>query len=384
MKTSSVLGHVHAIDLIRALTILGVISVHSVFFVNSPNSETAGGVITLLHYTREAFLFITGFVLVYSFRGKGRKVVPFWKKRFTLVGIPYLIWSAVYVRLGQPFPTVTSYLDHLGHALLTGTAWFHLYYLMVTMQIYLIFPLLAWFLRKTVRWHLFIWGLSFLAEVGLLYVYQYHIPTHGLLGRLAAHRDALSITYEFYLLSGSLLAFHFSELKEWLWKQRFAVYRFFALTGAMAVAWYAIKVIHFHDSVIVASAVLQPVMIPYCLAIVLSLFLLGMGWERTRSNRTRDRLIEAVSDHSFGIYLIHPIFLLILMNTIIPKLHALPTVITTPALILVTFGLSLFSVYLLSWMPFSRFVLGRNAKSPIQWAAWAKFWPVLRWRPKFF
>jgi surface polysaccharide O-acyltransferase-like enzyme len=134
-------GHLYALDLVRVLTFACVIAVHTVVAINPPDSVPAGGAAMLLHFTREAFVALTAFVLVHRYRAS-LHVVPFWRRRFLLIGTPYLVWSVIYTGLAlstTPLPP-TAALTQLGINLLTGTACYHLYFLVVTMQCYLLFP----------------------------------------------------------------------------------------------------------------------------------------------------------------------------------------------------------------------------------------------------
>ncbi len=63
-------GHLDQVDLFRTLTFASVVAVHAFAFTSAPDGPVAGGVAMLLHYTREAFFFLTGFVLVHAQRDR--------------------------------------------------------------------------------------------------------------------------------------------------------------------------------------------------------------------------------------------------------------------------------------------------------------------------
>src|SRR5205823_1735076 len=91
----------------------------------------------------------TAFVLTYSYRDREPRWPAFWRRRYLLIGVPYLVWSTIY------------FLAHgnglrpglLMRQLVTGTAEYHLYFLLVSMQLYLVFPLLRWLLRAAAGRH---------------------------------------------------------------------------------------------------------------------------------------------------------------------------------------------------------------------------------------
>ncbi|MGH3684484.1 MAG: acyltransferase family protein [Pseudonocardiaceae bacterium] len=62
-----------------------------------------------------------------------------------------MVWSVIYTGLALITAPLrpTAALTQLGINLLTGTACYHLYFLVVTMQCYLLFPLFFRFLRAS-------------------------------------------------------------------------------------------------------------------------------------------------------------------------------------------------------------------------------------------
>ncbi|MDT4892140.1 MAG: hypothetical protein QOE97_1175, partial [Pseudonocardiales bacterium] len=136
--------HVHEVDVVRVLTFAAVIGVHTVSEANGSQSVAANAVVMLLHFTRAAFFMLTAFVLTYQYAGRTVPLRRFWSRRLLTVGIPYLTWTVVYSGLhwyqGPRTMTFASWLDQTLLYAADGTAWFHMYFLLVSMQIYLLFP----------------------------------------------------------------------------------------------------------------------------------------------------------------------------------------------------------------------------------------------------
>lgn len=365
--------HLFQIDLVRALTVIGVISVHSTFFTNPASSLGAGGAIMLLHYTREAFLFMTGFVLFYTYYPQTLTVGSFWKRRFTPIGIPYVVWSAIYVYAGM-HPNgaeIGLYFSRLGWALIEGTAWYHLYYLLITMQVYLLFPLFKPMIKRTWAYHRYVFAASFVLEVLLMALYQYHLPTTGFWGDVLAFRGMEFFTYQFYLVTGALAAVHMDDINRWIRAHYPHITAGLISLATVAVFWYLTAALVYGQPVIIASSVLQPIMVPYCLAMIFGLYSLGLKWAAGPRRGIVSRLIDGFSRHSFGIYLIHPLVLYLLMRHVEQWWAGWVPFLRTPFTVAMVATLSYLAVSFISLTPVSLYIVGRK---PERWRlfGWAE------------
>jgi len=366
--------HIREIDLMRALTILAVIAVHATWFTTDNKSFWPSFAMDALHYTREVFLFMTTFVLFYGYYDRKVRWRPWWGRRFRLVGIPYLIWSAAYLMYGGHLsqglvPLVRSYaLD-----VLTGTAWFHLYYLLVTLQIYLLFPLLVYLVHKTEGRHGRLLLGAFLVEVGLMALAEYDSNLNGVggvLGFFWNYRGQIFFTYEFYLILGALAAVHRNTLYTWVlgrWP--------WILTGlgaSLAGMWglYLWAVDTHYMTPYAASGVLQPMMVPYAAFVILTCYGVGVRWSRRYQNWPRlSRLIVWTADLSFGVYLFHPMILQVLTKYVMPAVTVVPRLVVTPLTVLTVYGLTLAAVRLIVATPAAVYVIGRE-RMPLRRPRW--------------
>ncbi len=302
-------GHLWEIDIVRLLTFTAVISVHSLAFTQVPSNQVAAAFMMLLQFGREVFFSITGFVLVLSTLGKPVRPWAFWCRRIPYVAIPYVAWSLIYYgatfvnRRHAPWSWST-----LGHDLLYGGAKYHLYFLLVTIQLYLVFPLLVRFVRRTSDHAIVVLlavGAANLTWLGLL---QYTHPTawHWVWGRAYE----LLPTYSVYVLAGAYAALHRERLMALLAAHRRRALGIAGFGAATALAVYAFQLGWMAPRT--ANSVLQPAMFATCVAAVLVLCLAAQHWV-IQGSPWREA-VRIGSDISFGVYLAHPLVLSLLLD----------------------------------------------------------------------
>lgn len=129
------------------------------------------------------FVFITGLVLFYNYDGDVHYGV-FVRKRFKDIVLPYLPWAVWYAIVFQHLNlTNAGSLSKLALMLVTGKASYHLWYIVMIVQFYLLFPLLQRIVRKSKPASVSIaWAVILL--LGLLYMLL--MQEWGVIYRMAA------------------------------------------------------------------------------------------------------------------------------------------------------------------------------------------------------
>jgi peptidoglycan/LPS O-acetylase OafA/YrhL len=355
--------HVHEVDVVRVLTFACVIAVHTISHVDPPTDFASNSAEMLLHFTREAFFCLTGFVLIHQVGNRRIEVRSFWARRFLTVGVPYLTWTVIYTGLEHAsgrLGSVPSLLSQLGTNILTGTAWYHLYFLLVSMQIYLLFPLISWLVRRTAGRHTLMLGISAAVQLATFGYLTYGPPASGWLSLFVAHDDALLTSYQFYVLLGAVAAFHLPSTVAFVRAHRPAIAAATLGCAALTELWYALAV-HWGRQPADAAAVLQPIMLPWSVCMIAALFVLGTCWsDRRRAGSRLDRVLSYGSDRSFGVFLVHPAVLWLLMRWQ-PRLLPGPHGASLIALVyLCTVAGSLAVIELLRRSPLSLALTGRR------------------------
>jgi peptidoglycan/LPS O-acetylase OafA/YrhL len=298
--------HVHEIDVVRVITFAAVVAVHAIAFTERPANQVAAGALMLLQFGRELFFALMGFVLVYSAQRRYPGARAFWRRRFLFVGVPYLAWSVVYwLDAG-----VRGQHDSLLYDLLTGNAEYHLYFLLVTLQLYLAFPLVLRFVRRTAP---YAWKvLAAAAVLNLAWLAALHSMTApaGWPGWLWARAYELLPTYTVYVLAGCYAAMSLPRIRDVVRSRSTLLLSVAVGAAALALVAYAVQLPTRAPRD--AADVLQPATTLACVAAMLLLFVAGFRW--ANGPRRRQALVREASDISFGVYLAHPLVLQLLLD----------------------------------------------------------------------
>lgn len=142
-----------ALDLARVAAMLSVMLIHvtSTYIYNESRLTLFGinPAFFLNQVTRFAvplFLFLSGVSL--RLRGTEESPAAFWKKRLRKVGVPYLLWFLVYALYECDFQAdmlLAGIAEAPGRslrALLLGQPAPHLYFIVILLQLYLLYPIM--------------------------------------------------------------------------------------------------------------------------------------------------------------------------------------------------------------------------------------------------
>jgi peptidoglycan/LPS O-acetylase OafA/YrhL len=359
--------HLHDVDVVRFTTVLGVLCVHATSLM-LPSTEASGAALAMLHVTREVFLFLSAFVLAYSIR-LPLVARSFWRRRFPLVVAPYVVWSAIYVLadgdLGSPGAVVARFCRDL----LSGAARFHLYFLLLTFQLYVVFPWVrAWLARRTNHGRILIaaliWQLMFTAAI------HYRLDLPAPISTWLANPGTWLPSYVLYVVAGLLAALHFDEVRAVVRRHRRMIGVGTLVVFGLGLLSYEVDVRVAHFSPLHASEVFAPAVVVESMAAIAGQFALGL-WVAERAGPRILRLLRTSSDVSFGVYLAHPLlyqgFLTVLADLGLHQgLGALPTGIGLLVVLAViaplTYVVTAFGMWLLRRTPLSMALTGRRGR----------------------
>lgn len=134
-------------NIIRAIACLAVIMIH---ITAEPITTLQKGsihsmIFTLinrsLRFTTPTFIFLSGLTLFYSYESRNLKYNTFLKKRFSSTLIPYFLWSVVYFLFYYSRGIYSLSPKMFVENLLLAKMSYHLYFILIITQFYILFPL---------------------------------------------------------------------------------------------------------------------------------------------------------------------------------------------------------------------------------------------------
>ncbi len=81
-------GYLEMFNLFRVVACAAVLAQHSFIWTDMAHNDIGTGFITMLHFTRNAFFFLTGLVVCYAQITRPRSLWGFWTRRYLQIGVP--------------------------------------------------------------------------------------------------------------------------------------------------------------------------------------------------------------------------------------------------------------------------------------------------------
>ena len=355
------------VDAMRPVKQAGVVGTHTLLAFAPGASIYVGASLLLLHVTREAFLFVSACMLTYSYRTLrkgdwGR----FYRRRFVSVGLPYLCWTVIYffVTFAKAGPNAGAQIGHLGYLVISG--YYQLYYLLVIMQFYVLFPLLLWLLRHTARHgRILLAGAAF--QVTLVALIHWQVTPSFMQGFWAT-REVTS--YAFYLLAGAIVALHLEEFHDWLLRHAREALAATLAAATLAEAWFVFASHHLGGALGSPSDPLQPIVIPFNIGAIACVYLIGVYLVDPRRSARLGAIVRSGSDNSYGVYLSQMVFITLLGTLGWRRVtHVVPWPIVSVLTVVLVFCACVLLTAVLARTPLSVALTGRQRES------WRTFLP---------
>lgn len=284
-----------AYDALRVFAIVTVVGIHTLMPYReiAPDASAVRVLDDLLHYAVPLFVFISG-ALLWSrpWQGGPGAYRTFIARRVSLIGAPYVAWSTVF--LGLRYVTEPTPLAEVPGLLLSGHTWYHLYFVPMLLTFYLVTPLAS---RLAIRAPAAFVAGAYLARI--VAGPAVAAAVGEVLGEYGWAWATHVMTHLPHMALGAWFALRLGVLPSWLrrsWPLLLALGT--AVLAAASVGATA-------DLALPLRRLVYPLGMA---ATVLGFALAAFAFESTLERATR--LIVRGSALAFGVYFVHPLFLL--------------------------------------------------------------------------
>ena len=294
------------LDLVRAFAISAVLLIHGTADATVDVADGSRSLAIYIAINRlsifavPVFILLSGLVLFYAYADGWRagRTLSFYRKRLQYVIVPYLIWSFFYYLY---YPAILPDIDvrvdpaEFLRLILGGNASYHLYFIVIIAQFYVLFPLLV---SAAAKWSGF---------ARRLWLFGIAVQLIAYIGEFAfgesSHRASLCVTYFGLFCIGGSIGMRYERFVAWIdrniwWVTALATAVGFTFVLIVQLSRYDVK---YHRIVYDLLFNVYPVLV------AASLIWISRQWFRTRS-KWAVRL-SAMGAASFGIYFIHPALL---------------------------------------------------------------------------
>lgn len=292
------------INILRALAAIAVVLLHiSADPVSSlmPGSNHLFVFSTLnrsLVFCMPVFIFISGLTLFYNYEHKEFKYLPFIARRLKAVLIPYLLWSLLYYAVFIITGVYSFSFEFLMKKLLLADMVYHLYFIALIVQFYVLFGIFLFiFKRKNAAVYL-----GIILIINILF-----FKLRGVLGQDFAflqYADRFFLQYIFFFSLGCYAAKDMSRFKKFIRDKRLVL----TLIYISITLFYTF---YFYQAAILASPVSSFVLNLLWFAASLMGILISYLLAQFLLHTVFKNPLEKIGEHSFTIYLAHPLVLMI-------------------------------------------------------------------------
>jgi surface polysaccharide O-acyltransferase-like enzyme len=364
--SSSAGGNANArLNALRGIAIIGVVAIHtSAHFTLvegfSPVVLPAIVVDIVAHYAVPLFMLLSGIALALRYGGDARfSARSFHPRRLTKILPPYIVFSLLYMVLFtvEYGPPAASWIPL---ALLSGSAYYHLWFVALLIQLYLLFPLLRAGTRAATRRGAVAWlmGAALLLQLGWNLgapLLRDALPQRPLFETVLSERFFLS--HLFYFMLGVLAGMNLPRFEQRLLRLPAALLALTvaALTAGTAWVWTA-AIRDYGGFGAAPGALFLPATAAEPLLFLATIALL---WQIvTRVNGRSTARLERFGFLSFPIYLVH-----VFWQWALARLMAAVGLTASDWLFYVvmfvgTMALSYASAVAFTWLPYGELLTG--------------------------
>lgn len=348
--------------LMRGFVVFGVMLMHTTWFFNSSSKETFVSISAMLLdiislFAVPLFMFISGYIFISKHKHAYVYSLDFFRKMLASVLSPYLLFSLIYI-LGTYYYTNPHYtLTEILRQLITGSAAVHLSFFRALFGFFIFYPVIIKYFLKAAAVHKL--KLYFIVVI-ILQILWKSINNLSLTPAPFIYTVMLFtfLRYICYFSFGMAAWKYQAQLLTWIDRHNKLLLWLSAVCFPLiAFCWQAKYYWH-------SYTVLEFLCFP--LNLILYTIIIAVIFSYTAKLNTSDSLsthiITYVGNYSFGIFLMHIIF----MHCAISVLHYFqisPSLwIFYPLLFIFMFALSIISMEMIALLPLHQYLVGNIKK----------------------
>jgi len=282
----------YELDYMRFIACLAVMAVHiSVTgvteYINGSFPQIVMMIINRsLKFTTPVFIFLSGVTSFYSYRKKEFKYFAFLKKRLPKVLVAYFIWCIVYYKVYINLGIYTNDMNFMENVL-NGTMSYHLYFVIIITQMYIVGPLFYYLLKNSDK------KISILVVAAIITLLCAEFIRYEL-------SDRLFLKYMFFYIFGIYVTLEYDKFITWINKNKVFIVAVYIITGLIYT------VVSYYDMVI-------NIYIWFVFSVASVFFVYYVGVVLKDKLKNIYSFIELFGQSSYYIYLMHPLVLTVVI-----------------------------------------------------------------------
>ena len=292
---------IEELDFARVIAMAAVITIHvtSTYIGYGSNILVMGMNLAfilnqLARFSVPLFILLSGASLELS--ASDDSFSGFLYKRFTKIGVPYLVWTAIYIIYKNQSALGTISFRSLLKTVLLGQAAPHLYFVVIIFQFYLLFPFLRRYINQAPYQSVLF---SFAVSYGIQKLFYFRrLGTDLIPSILQPYLWLLFPTWIFYFVAGAILSEH-----------RLTLIRKFASQNTVAILLVTLL---FSGLYVMESHVtggIESIKTSLNLYVILVLLSAFSVWNYLGKIHASHIVVRTLSRHSMTIYFVHILFL---------------------------------------------------------------------------
>lgn len=326
--TKTTKSRIYYLDILRILSILGVLFIHAtapnvekIDFIGTNNWWIANFMNAAFRWAVPVFFMISGALLLNTDKEEDG-LGFFFKKRFLKIGIPFLIWSVIYSILkhyyfAPDYPWPKEMLTIIPYELLFDKVYYHFWFVYVIFSVYLTIPIIQPLIRNISEKKLqYFLGMWFCMSIGYELLQTLYLKQTGTTLYISFLNIPLFLGYVGYFVFG-----YYINTREIGKKLRMFIYALGA--GSFVASPFLTYFFTLGETALNDKFLGHFSFTTFFMSIAVFTFFKHMKIQE-RVKPKMGRLIVSVSDATFGIYLIHCIIQLMIVNYVSTDMNQSP------------------------------------------------------------